>query len=283
MHGRKYYPSYDEIRTQLEDNLKLILTNDQIRNFIRNNTEFNLAIGDCMDQERIDSSDTEIDEFYDNLKEATTGVDTRFVYNLDEVREEEYGDAQEITVVVPKSYTKTRIPIGFVRRKRCTGLVCISMNGENPKTLIITPRKTIDSEIFHYVQKSTFNCDYQQNGFITKTIFKRWLINTFIPFVNQQRIKYDYKGDSILIMDGLKAHVSIIEEAQELLAQNNIRILFLVPHTSDQCQPLDFGVFSNQKRITQAYRVPWNLSAQSKQIIKILQGIFQSTNPIQCF
>lgn len=63
-----------------------------------------------MDQERIDSSDTKIDEFYDNLKEATTGVDARFFYNLDEV-----GDVQEITVVVPKSYTKTKIPISFVR------------------------------------------------------------------------------------------------------------------------------------------------------------------------
>ena len=72
-------------------------------------------------------------------------------------------------------------------------------------------------------------------------------------------------------MDGPKAHVSIIEEAQELLAQNNIPILFLVPHISDQCQPLDLVVFSNQKRIVQAYRVPWNLLAQSKQIIKILQ------------
>ena len=107
----------------------------------------------------------------------------KIFFNLDEV-----GDVQEITVVVPKSYTKTKIPISFVRRKRCTGLVCISMNGEIPKPLIITQRKTIDSEIFHYVQKSSFNCEFQQNGFITKTIFKRWLINTFIPFVNQQKL-----------------------------------------------------------------------------------------------
>ena len=55
-----------------------------------------------------------------------------------------------------------------------------------------------------------------------------------------------------------------------------------MPHTSEQCQPLDLGVFSNQKRITQSYRVPSKLSVQSKQIIKILQRIFQSTNPIQC-
>lgn len=148
MHSRKYYPSYDEIRSILEDQIKLIISNDQIRNYIRNNTEFNFAIGDCMDQDRIDSSYVEIDLYYDILKASVKGVDARLFFNLDEVGEEEYSDAQELTVIVPKSYSKSRIPIGFVRRKRCTGLVCIAMSGENQKPLIITPRKTIDSEIF---------------------------------------------------------------------------------------------------------------------------------------
>lgn len=52
---------------------------------------------------------------------------------------------------------------------------------------------------------------------MTKTIFKRWIIVTFIPFVKGQRVKYNYEGNSILIMDGLKSHDSIIDEAADYL------------------------------------------------------------------
>lgn len=67
---------------------------------------------------------------------------------MEEVGEEEYGNDRVITAVVPKSYTKMRISIDFLRQKRCTGLVCISMNGKNPNPLIIVLIKAIDFEIF---------------------------------------------------------------------------------------------------------------------------------------
>lgn len=282
LHQRKYYPTYDEVRILIEDEFNILLTDDQVRNYLRNNTDFHFAIGDPMEQNRVDSSEAEIDEYYSNLNDETKNVDGRFIYNLDEVGEEEFGDSQEMTVIVPASYKKTHISVGCTRRKRCTGLVCISANGENPKPLIITPRKTIDSEIFSYVPKSSFCCDYQINGFMTKGIFKKWIMEVFIPFLQNQKRRYNYSGKTILLLDGLKAHASVLEELQQCLNENNITPIFLIPHTSDQCQPLDLGVFSNQKRITQSYRIPWQLSNQSKQILKVLYGIFNSTNPIQC-
>lgn len=54
-----------------------------------------------MHQGRIDSSET---EFYNKLKEEVEDVDANFNHNLDEVLEWEFEDAQEITVVISKSY-----------------------------------------------------------------------------------------------------------------------------------------------------------------------------------
>lgn len=88
MHERKYYPSYEEITNIMEEDFKLILSYDQVRNYIRNNTEFSLAIGDPMDQDRVESSEADIDDFYNKLREDVKDVDGCFVYILDKVGEE---------------------------------------------------------------------------------------------------------------------------------------------------------------------------------------------------
>ena len=59
----------------MEEDFKLILSYDQVRNYIRNNTEFNLAIGDLMDQDRVELSEADIDEFYNKLREEVKDVD----------------------------------------------------------------------------------------------------------------------------------------------------------------------------------------------------------------
>lgn len=121
-----------------------------------------------MEQNKIDYSEAEADAYYSNINNETKNLDGRFIFSLDEVGEEEFGDSKEMKVIVTASYNKTYINVGCTRRKRCTGLICISANGENPKPLIITPRKTIGSEFFCYIPKSSFCCDYPINGFMTK-------------------------------------------------------------------------------------------------------------------
>ena len=227
-------------------NFKNLLTDDQVRNYLRNNTDFHFAIGDPMEQNRVDSSEAENDTYYSNLYDETKNVNGRLIYNLDEVGEEEFGDSQEIAVIVPASYKKTHISVGCTRRKRCTGLVCISANGENPKPLIITPRKTIDSEFFSYIPKSSFCCDYQINEFMTKGIFKKRTLEVFIPFLQNQKRRNNYSGKTILLLDGFKAQPTVLEELQQYLNENKITPIFLIPYTNDQCQPLDLGVFSKK-------------------------------------
>lgn len=51
----------------MKDEFKILLTDDQVRNYLRNNTDFYFAVGDPMEQNRVDSSEAEIDAYYSNL------------------------------------------------------------------------------------------------------------------------------------------------------------------------------------------------------------------------
>lgn len=54
---------------------------------------------------------------------------------------------------------------------------------------------------------------------------------------------------------------------------------FLPPHTSDQLQPLDLGIFAIQKRWQSNVSVDDTLNRQTKQLIKILDSYRMATTP----
>lgn len=282
-HAVKHYPTYDEIRVIIEEETEKKLSLSQVRNFIYNHTEFTSATGVAMDANRISAREEDIDDYFDLLKSELEGVDARFLFNLDEVGQEEFGDAQEVTVVVPGNTKESKIPIAFHRDKRCTGLSCIAPDGDIPPPLLILTRKTIDSKVFHYIPRSAFDVAFQENGFMTKNIFRKWMSDVFIPFVRRKKLKYEYDGKTVLLMDGLRAHAAVAEELEEALTGENIKVIFLVPHTSDQTQPLDLGIFATQKSISQnEARSPDKSRSQTTKIYKILYGMFKTTTPIAC-
>ena len=51
------------------------------------------------------------------------------------------------------------------------------------------------------------------------------------------------------------------------------------PHTSDQLQPLDLGIFADQKRWQSNVSVDQELNRQTKQIIKICDSYRMATTP----
>ena len=123
--------------------------------------------------------------------------------------------------------------------RRCTGFVGICPDGINPKPMIIVCRKTYDSEINFEYPADGFSIAYQPKSFMTKRLFKKFLIETIIPFFNQKRRLYNYDGYAVIIMDNLKAHENAVSELSNELAS--------VPHASDQLQMLDVGIFSFPK------------------------------------
>ena len=106
----------------------------------------------------------------------------------------------------------------------------------------------------------------------------QWWEQIFIPHLQLKRQKYNYYGTAYVIADGLRAHHAVLDVVVK--PTDNIKIIYLPPHSSDQTQALDLGVFGYQKRISR-FRVnpPHEFSTQSQNIIKIVTSAYRATDP----
>lgn len=278
-HSNKVYPSYDEIAEFILERYQISLDIESCRKYIENNMNFQNSIGVPLDQNRFSCSEKTIDEYYSQLEEVVPRVNPCFIYNLDEVGYQDYVDSRMVIVVVPEEFVAKKVSIPYDRNaKRCSALVAIALNGENVKPTLILPRVTIDSEIYTVLPHHCFTSFSQKNGFITTAIFLKWFENIFLPHLREKRNRHNYYGPALIILDGLKAHHLVLDSITE--EKNNIIIIFLPAHSSDQTQMLDLGIFGTQKRISRfKVKPPKEFTKQSKTIIKMVTAIYRSTDP----
>ena len=111
---------------------------------------------------------------------------------------------------------------------------------------------------------------FLESGFFTTDHFLKWAFEYFFPEIERRRQYCEYTGECLLILDGFGPH-----ECDEFLSQctaNGIITVPLAPHSSDQTQPLDIGIFGVQKAKIGRMAVPSSLSPQSAQLVRILDS-----------
>jgi hypothetical protein len=69
-----------------------------------------------------------------------------------------------------------------------------------------------------------------------------------MPYFSAVRMRTGYNGPVIVILDGYTCHA--IEHIQIGLRPKRIYLAPLPPHSSDQIQPLDLGMFTTVKRFS---------------------------------
>ena len=117
---------------------------------------FKLVKAKPIEEERYDCEFGDILEYYRLLAEILNEVPCGFCFNLDESGIQHYVDAKDTFLVVPESFEYNEITFPVYRAaKRITVLHCISTDGSYVKPLFVTPRKTIDSDIFNYVDPNS--------------------------------------------------------------------------------------------------------------------------------
>jgi hypothetical protein len=119
----------------------------------------------------------------------------------------------------------------------------------------------------HGAQKVIF--ESQENGFITIKLFEKWVGAVLTPYFSAVRMHTGYNGPAILILDGCTHHA--IEGIQVGLRAKRIYLAPLHPHSSDQTQPLDFGVFATVKRFSLSPMTGVS-SRQSSQAMRIFDS-----------
>ena len=83
-----------------------------------------------------------------------------------------------------------------------------------------------------------------------------------------------------MIMDNYDPHLLALSQIN--LQNENLIIHPLIAHTSEQCQPLDIGVFFITKQFDSNYHVNTSLSKQTNQIIKIYHSLSQACSAKNC-
>jgi hypothetical protein len=254
----------------LEYDHGIIMSCDSLRHIVHSMTTLKSVVGIPKDSERLAVDASEIDAWYNILSEKLLGVSRRFVFNVDETGCLEHIDSHEVTIVVPVDYPDPSVPVPVNRHtERSTLTACIAADGYWMKPFLIVDRATVEAEmgLYGYDSPNVFLAS-QENAFMTTRLFELWARKVFFPAVAQRRAEIGYTGMAFLLLDGLGFHHT--DEFLQTCAGQDIDILFLGPHSSDQTQPLDVLTFALMKRHFSVSRFSRLENPQSNRFVRIL-------------
>jgi hypothetical protein len=146
------------------------------------------------------------------------------------------------------------------------------------KPLIIVPHSTIEQELpFWGYDAIKVILKYQEHGFVLIQLFQECILKVLLPYYGEKRELTNYTGWGLLILDGCTCHSLASLEAK--LIAHRIFLIPLPPHSSDQTQPLDLGVFAAVKR---SYMNAINMrmvSVQTRQVMRMFDVWVRGTVP----
>jgi hypothetical protein len=252
---------------------------DTIRHLMARFPGFKTVVGLPFEAERVKSDPAAIDAYFDRLARILVDFPAEMVINLDETGHCEWVDARSEIVLVPDDFPDTKIPIPVQRQStRSTLLGAITAGGSHLRPLVIIHRDTIETELY----ECGFTPDRayyrtQENAFITSELFFDWAEKVLFPYFDETRQRLQYHGPGLIILDGCTAHShdAFLDEC----TWRGIECIFLPPHSSDQVQPLDLGIFGLQKAEASRCRPHRGLNPQSAKCMRMLDGYQKATCP----
>lgn len=275
------YPTYDEIRNYISDKFGKDLKPDTLRHLIRSLDDCKPVDAVPLDDMRLMCDPDLLKEYYESLKIYIKGVPNHFIINVDECGYQPFMDAKKQRVVVPITHEGTVYYGANKTTKRNTMIAGIFADGSSLKPYIVTNRKTIDNELLLLGYGDDSVCfGSTANGFINSACFNEWANAVLFPEIRSRRVRYNYKrtlNRAVIILDGCSCHCND-DFLNECIYQNVIPI-FLAPHSSDQAQMLDLGIFGVQKMHIPKIKPDKNLSDLTKQVVKIVDSWRAAATP----
>jgi hypothetical protein len=271
--------TYAELLDLLESQHQVVLCADTLRHAIRKMDSVKTIIGRPMEAERVAVNPDEISAWFDRLRSIVDGIPREFVFNMDETGCSDSTDSREVRVIAPIGYPQPWIAVPFDRHsKRSTFVACIAADGYRMKPFVIVPRVTAEKELKYYgYDESNAVLTFQANAFMTTALFELWAATVFFPTVERRRQDLAYGGKALLLLDGLGSHhtAKFLTECET----RGIEILPLIPHASDQIQPLDVLTFAMMKQTFSASRFNQLANPQSNKVVRMLGAWFAASAP----
>jgi hypothetical protein len=278
--------TYEDLLDFCDDKLEVNLLPNTLRHIVLDSKEVRVITGVPMEKERVACDPAEVDRFYEAITRAIANTPASLVFNCDEAGFQEWADKREVSVIVPNFYKGEKIEMPIDRStKRCSLLGCICADGSTLKPLMIVARKTSEIELYEIgYTPDRVTLKFQESGFMNTSLFEQWMMDEFLPSVRTRRARLGYTGPAFLILDGMSAH----DSDWFFLACDDAGVvpIFLPPHSSDQTQALDLGIFGVQKTAMGRVHPPEWLTTQTQILAKILgawQAVTTPPNIISAF
>ena len=275
--ARSHPPTCNDALNFLYEQFGISLVPDTFRRWINRKTEFSTACAAPMEEKRLNVPPEQIRAYFSTLERAIEQVPAALVLNLDESGFQRFADARHETVITQKGSVRVLHPVSRTE-KRATFLGTITASGNFLKPMMIVPRSTIEAELLcagYDNDKVLFATS--QEGYITKDLFIRYIEHVLVPYVRITRENLGYHGHCVLIMDGCSCHRDA--RLDEIFDKHGIRVIFLPAHSSDQLQPLDVGIFGNQKAAQSRIYCRASMSQQTQQVIRALSAFQAVAHP----
>ena len=195
----------------------------------------------------------------DHLIKYIEGVPTELVFNIDEVGIQKWYEKKNKRIIAPIALKNTRIEYPVERSEKRISIVCaISMAGDTLTPMFITHRKTIYKEIqgTGIREGEDLILEYQPKSYINNSLFSKYIDDVILKYVKEVRKNELYRDEpAVILCDNCTSHLD--DKLLQKLAENNIRLITIPPHSSHIFQPLDlvtFGVFKKEMlRATSKY------------------------------
>ena len=276
---QKIPATYEDCREFLLERFDLAVESGSLRAFITRSRAFKTVIGHPIEDLRAFASEEAIDEYLTQLEQTlnVAQVPAAFIVNIDEAGFAEFADRHTTTRIVPASYPLNSVGVPVSRaEKRATLLAGICADGSALKPLVIVQRDTLARELLvrgYTADKIMF--ETTEKGYMNTEVFIKWGKKCFIPEMQRRRQDFGYDGPIILLLDQFGCHCNEVFIA--MCEEANIVCTFLPPHTSDQLQPCDLGLFGIQKKWMSSIQIPDGLNRQTRQIVKIIDSYRMAT------
>lgn len=158
------------------------------------------------------------------------------IFNIDETML--HPGKQQLKVLV-RAHSKKPIEQTMTKTKHISFGLCVAADGTYVKPLVIFSLKTLPK--LSALAINFFAISGQENGWMTKEGYKEWLVQVFIPHVEEIRANLgNFNLRALLLIDGHNSRDQLL--CSGLCAQFNIDVFCFVAHSSATCQPLDLGV-----------------------------------------
>ena len=276
-------PKYTDLHSFISANFSKSLHYNSLK-IILNKLGYTTVKATPIEETRYNVTENTISEFYQKIEKFTrdNNIPAFFCFNLDEEGHDSYVDATDTYVIVKIEDSNKKNFYFPVPRKpnHSTFLGCINASGDYAKPMIIIKRTTVEiTLLLDCYGPDKVMLASSDSGYINQTLFDEWTQTCFVDFLIHLRSAFNYDGPGMMILDNCTAHET--DTFRKVCSDFNVEIFPLPPHSSNQTQPLDLGVFHSHKSRVRKY-TPDDVKSDSevvKTIAKLYDGWVQCCTP----